>query len=268
MAPPLPSPNTAVHESTCLSCGHTLRMRVHRPEGSTPPVVLYFHPGRFVVDAPEESETVARMLTARFGVATVTPFYSLAAERPFPAAAEDAYAALRWVHDNAGRGLWNARRIALIGAEAGGNLAAVAAMMARDRGGPCVKAQVLCSPMLDPSLGSCSMREAEAESRACGEGYQSYLQHAADRLHPYAAPILCTRLQGLPPALLLTAPDDPMRDETRDYAERLRAAGVTAQVVQLATPGWSEQTWQAIGDFLLPLLAPARGSARPSSSTI
>lgn len=263
MAPFVPVADVVAQDRSCAGFAQPLRMRVHRMGSgrATPPALIYFHPGRFVAGRLEDAETVARTLAERFGLAVVSPEYSLAAQYPFPAAAEDAYAALRWTHDNAGPGLWNARRIAVIGHEAGGNLAAVVAMMARDRGGPHIAAQVLLTPMLDPSLTSCSMRQAEETSRACGAAYGRYLPHASDRLHPYAAPGLCSRLEQLPPALILTAATDPLRDEAQHYGAKLSAAGVRTRVAQLDQAGWSAAAWREIGDFLEPLLAPARGKA-------
>lgn len=263
MAPFVPAADVVAQDRSCAGFAHALRMRVHRTGNSraTPPALIYFHPGRFVAGGLEDADAVARALAERFGVAVVTPDYSLAAQCPFPAAAEDAYAAVQWTHDNAGPGLWSARRIAVIGHEAGGNLAAVAAMMARDRGGPHIAAQVLLSPMLDPSLTSCSMRQAEDVSRACGAAYHRYLPNAADRMHPYASPGLCTRLEGLPPALILTADDDPLRDEAQHYGAKLSAVRVPTRVVRLSEAGWSAAAWREIGTFLEPLLAPSRGKA-------
>ena len=295
MAPLLPAKTVSAHESQCAGCGNGLRVRVYRPDARkvAPPVLVYFHPGRFISGGLDEAEEIGRALAGRFGVAVVTPAYTLAAQQPFPAAAEDAYAALKWTHDNAAPALWSGRRIAVIGEEAGGNLAAVAAMMARDRGGPCLAAQVLLSPMLDPTLSSSSMRVAADASKSCGEAYDSYLPHAirvlenkkdftpdsliaaaydsylphtADRMHPYAAPMLCSRLQGLPPALILTVENDALRDEAQQYAAKLIGAGVRTQVTRLAQAGWSAQAWREIGDFLGPLLSPPRTRAGFSSS--
>jgi acetyl esterase/lipase len=268
MAPLLPAKTVSAHESQCAGCGNGLRVRVYRPDARkvAPPVLVYFHPGRFISGGLDEAEEIGRALAGRFGVAVVTPAYTLAAQQPFPAAAEDAYAALKWTHDNAAPALWSGRRIAVIGEEAGGNLAAVAAMMARDRGGPCLAAQVLLSPMLDPTLSSSSMRVAADASKSCGEAYDSYLPHTADRMHPYAAPMLCSRLQGLPPALILTVENDALRDEAQQYAAKLIGAGVRTQVTRLAQAGWSAQAWREIGDFLGPLLSPPRTRAGSSSS--
>ena len=186
-------------------------------------VVVLLHGGGFVGGTIEDVSTAASALAERLAVTVVTPEYTLATEAPFPAAAEDAYAALRWAAARS-------RGVVIAGIEAGGNLAAAAAMIARDRGAPNVLAQILVSPMLDPTLTSTSMRclpEAMRHgARACGAWYRAYLPAAADRLHPYAAPAASTRLAGLAPALILTAEFDPLRDEGEAYAARLREAGV------------------------------------------
>src|SRR5437667_3303953 len=168
-------------DSSCRGYVAGLRVRIYRPPAhrAAPPLAIYLHPGRFMAGDIDEADATGRALAARLGVAVVAPAYSLATERPFPAAAEDAYAALAWGQACATHGEWNARHIAVIGEEAGGNLAAVVAMMARDRGGPALAAQVLIAPMLDPSLSSCSMRAAEANATHCDEAYQRYLPHAA-----------------------------------------------------------------------------------------
>jgi acetyl esterase len=242
-------------------------MRLHRPATRrvAPPLALYFHAGRFLSSNADECETVARTLAARLEVAVLSPAYSLATAEPFPGATEDAYAALIWAQTNAAQGGWNARRMAVIGDEAGGNLAAAVAVMARDRDGPALTAQVLIAPMLDPSLSSCSMRAAGEMSARCDEAYRRYLPQLADRLHPYAAPPLCTRLDGLPPALILSARDDALRDEAEGYGAKLIAAGVKVQVTRLGTRGWSEAAWREIAGFLDPLLKSPRRRGNPVS---
>src|SRR5437867_9713641 len=254
-------------DSSCRGYVSNLRVRIYRPaaQRSAPPLAIYLHPGRFMAGDLDAADATGRALAARLGLAVIAPAYSLASEQPFPAAAEDAYAALAWAQAYAAQGEWNARHIAVFGEEAGGNLAAVVAMMARDRGGPALAAQILIAPMLDPSLSSCSMRASDPKATRCDEAYQRYLPHAADRLHPYAAPALCTRLAGLAPALILTAQDDPLRDEAESYGAKLIAAGVKTQVTRLPMRGWSDAMWQEMTGFLKPLLAPARTRREPLS---
>ncbi|MGH8617904.1 MAG: alpha/beta hydrolase fold domain-containing protein [Burkholderiales bacterium] len=219
--------------------------------------------GDFSNASIETASEIGRAFTKRFGVAVAVPAYTASGECPFPAAAEDAYSAAAWVQAQARARGWNPRLI-VAGEEAGGNLAAATALMARDRGGPPLTAQILVSPMLDPSLTSGSMQAAPvadaAHSQArCAEAYRRYLPHAADRLHPYAAPLACRRLAGVAPALVLTATDDPLREEGASYASALIGAGVSTQVVRLptlrSTQGvWTEAVWSAIDAFLAPHL--------------
>lgn len=232
------------------------------------PVLLFFHDGGFVAGGLDCTDALARALAVRLGVVVVAADYTPAGEWPFPTAVEDAYAALVWIRGEAPRRRWDPRRIAVCGEEAGGNLAAAVAMMARDRGGPALAVQVLVTPMLDPSLTSLSMRDAKPEHERrspglCAACYREYLPNAADRMHPYAAPAHATRLQGLAPALILTAADDPLRAEAETYGARLIAAGVKTQVARQPAiePGagwpcaWSEAMWSEVVAFLRPLLA-------------
>ena len=195
----------------------------------------------------------------RLDFAVATPGYTLAGECPFPAAVEDAYAAITWAAENAHRQRWDARRLMVAGVEAGGNLAAVAAMMARDRGGPALLAQILVAPMLDPTLTSHSMQHVTANAPrsqgACNACYRAYLPNAADRLHPYAAPSSCSRVAGLAPALILTAEDDPLRDEAEAYGAKLITAGVTTEVsrlprIEAANNTWTDEAWTVLAAFL------------------
>jgi acetyl esterase/lipase len=149
----------------------------------------------------------------------------------------------------------------VIGEEAGGNIAAAVAMMARDRGGPPIAAQILIAPMLDPTLSTQSMQTAGEASSECSKAYQAYLPFCADRTHPYAAPLLCSRLNDLPPALIFSTEGDPLRDEAESYGARLIGAGVKTQVVRLAEPGCCEQLWRETITFVAPLLNPLRNRA-------
>ncbi len=127
---------------------------------------------------------------------------------------------------------WASRRslVFVAGEEAGGNLAAGLALMARDRRAP-LAGQILVSPMLDPVMGTCSLRSADAGAVGCpwADGWHAYLGSPDKAAHPYAAPLSASRLAGVAPALLLSAEDDPLRDESETYARRLRAAGVRVQ---------------------------------------
>lgn len=239
-----------------------LALRVfRRPKAGSAAIVVMFHGGGFVRGDLDAIAPAAAAMAARLDVAVATPAYSLASERPFPAAVEDAYAAITWVAQSAGRERWDRRRLVVAGVEAGGNLAAVVAVMARDRGSPTLAAQVLITPMLDPTLTSCSMRRVATKvSRSLGECnafYGAYLPNATDRLHPYAAPSSCSRVTGIAPALIVTAEDDPLRDEAESYGAKLIAAGVTTQVsrlprIEAADHTWTDEVWSALIAFLGP----------------
>lgn len=226
-----------------------LGFRVFR--GAVPPtaLVLHLHGGSFLEDASNCHDAVARLL-ADAGAVVVSVDYPTGAGHPFPAALTACFAALQGLA--AHRGVWAGRKAGLFvaGEESGGNLAAALAMMARDQGGPALAGQILLSPMLDPSLATASVRGADAGPVGCrwADGWRGYLGTADQAAHPYAAPCNASRLAGLPPALVLTTEDDPLRDETLRYAGRLRQAGVATQAHLLSAPsGWPE----ALGDQTL-----------------
>jgi acetyl esterase len=200
-------------------------------------LIVFFHGGGFVGRDLDAADQLLRCLAnGGAGQLVLASSYTLATERPFPAAAEDAHAVLAWARKNKSKLGWTGKHLVVAGIEAGANLAAVCALMARDRGGPALAGQVLIMPMLDPALTSCSMREAPqgAVADSCAASYRGYLPNAADRTHPYASPLQSSRLKNLPPALILSAEDDPLRDEAEDYAGKLAAAGVTSTLIRLA----------------------------------
>jgi acetyl esterase/lipase len=203
-------------------------------------LVLHFHGGAFVSGSPESGSTVARLLAAA-GATVVSVAYPLAPAHPFPAAPEAGYAALLWSHRGRSRLAGPRARLFVAGEEAGGNLAAALALMARDRQTPPIAGQILLSPMLDPCLGTASLRHSADGGAGCpwADGWCQYLRQPQAAEHPYAAPGRARRLAGLPPALLLSAQDDPLRDETRAYGRRLAEAGVAVETAVLPAPsGW------------------------------
>src|SRR5262249_29275871 len=231
-------------------------------KSSTPlPMIVFLHAGNFVSGGIEGAATAATTLARRLNAVVATPGYTLAGEKPFPEAVEDAYAAVRWAHANATLNGADPHRIVVAGEEAGGNLAAVAALMAKDRGGPRLAAQVLISPMLDPTLTTRSMLMSDPARTIAGclMAYKRYLPAPSDRLHPYAAPAHCSRLAGVAPALIISAEGDPLQDEAEGYGALLIATGVTTQVTRIPRAAremhrWSEVVWDAIVDFLGPRL--------------
>ena len=203
-------------------------------------LVVFFHGGGFDSGDLHESDDFLRTLAEIDGMpAVLSSTYTLATTSPFPAAVEDAHAVLAWAKKNKTKLGWNGKYLVASGIEAGANLAAVCALMSRDRGGPALAGQILIMPMLDPALSTGSMRKMtmcvgrEKTATECAAAYRGYLPHAADRSHPYAAPLHSSRLKNLAPALILSAEDDPLRDEAEQYGSKLINAGVCTTVVQM-----------------------------------
>jgi acetyl esterase len=203
-------------------------------------LIVFFHGGGFVEGDLDDADGFLRHLADASGSQVILASnYTLATVRPFPAAVEDAHAVLLWAKKNKTKLGWNGKRMLVAGIEAGANLAAVCALMARDRGAPKLDGQILLMPMLDPGLSTCSMREMpncpdqEKLADGCAAAYRGYLPNAADRTHPYASPLQSSRLKNLPPALILSAEDDPLRDEAEAYGAKLASFGVAATVRRL-----------------------------------
>lgn len=206
-------------------------VRIYTPQGSSPfPVLVFFHTGGWQVGDLDTQDPLCRRITNRAGCIVVSADYRLAPENPFPAAVEDCYAVTQWVATHAAEFQGDPSRIAVGGDSAGANLATVVALMARDQGGPKLVFQLLLFPATDFRLSTPSMEEL-------GEGYNvtksqmisirnNYLPDEADWTNPLASPLLAPDLSGLPPALLIYAEYDPLRDDAEAYAARLKEAGV------------------------------------------
>lgn len=208
--------------------------------GGVSPLVIHFHAGAFVAGSLETGSCIPSLL-ADAGAVVMSLDYPLAPSHPFPQALEAGYAALMWAwkvrHKMAGKGA----PVFVAGEEAGGNLAAAVALMARDQQAPALAGQILLSPMLDACMATASLRCAEAGPVGCtwADGWHDYLSRLDEAGHPYAAPGAAARLASLPPTLLLTAQDDPFRDESLAYAGRLRGAGRVVHGAVLPGPtGW------------------------------
>lgn len=232
---PAPEPVARVANLTIPGPGGELPIRIYSPRGSGPfPVLVFFHTGGWQVGDLDTQDSLCRRLTNLTPCIVLAVDYRLAPEHPFPAAPEDCYAATRWAATHATRFQGDAARIAVGGDSAGGNLAAVVALMARDRGGPQLALQLLICPATDFRLSSQSM-EAYAEGYNVTRAQMTwtmnnYLPNAADRGHPLASPLLAPHLSGLPPALIITAEYDPLRDDGEAYGRRLEEAGGQAVV--------------------------------------
>ena len=213
-------------------------VRLYRPVGGLIlPVVLYFHGGGFIAGTLDDADTPAQVIAVKSQAAVLSIAYSLAPARPFPAAPEDAFSAMSWVQKHAASFDADARRIAVAGDDAGGNLATSLTMIARDRQAGSILAQGLLGPMLDPSmtrLGDIKKAGSDATVKECAACYRQYLPQTPQRFHPYAAPLESRRLQGLPPAFIATAEHDVLHVEAEKYAAELIAAGVPTQVARYA----------------------------------
>ena len=203
-------------------------------------LIVFFHSGGFVGgDLDEADQFLRHLASCSLQQLVLASCYTLATDRPFPAAVEDAHAVLKWAKKNKAKLGWTGKRLIVAGIEAGANLAAVSTLMSRDRGGPDLAGQILIMPMLDPGLTTCSMREIPADTNlacvadTCAASYRGYLPNAADRMHPYASPLQSSRLKNLPPALILSAEDDPLRDEAEQYGAKLASCGVAATVKRM-----------------------------------
>ncbi|WP_207369128.1 alpha/beta hydrolase [Heyndrickxia faecalis] len=217
--------------------GAEIAVRIYTPEGEGPfPVLVYYHGGGWVIGNLETVDVPCRMLANRAGCIVVSVDYRLAPEHKFPTAAEDAYAAVQWVAEHAVEIGADPGRIAVGGDSAGGNLAAVVSLMAREQGGPSLAYQMLFYPVTNHSYDTDSYRE-NAEGYFLTKNtmiwfWNHYLRDEMDGQHPYASPLLAEDLSGLPPALVITAGFDPLRDEGEAYAERLKAAGVPVEATR------------------------------------
>jgi len=215
----------------------TIPLRLYRgqglPQAGAQPALVYFHGGGWVIGDLESHDQVCRALANAVPCIVVAVDYRLAPEHKFPAAAEDAIAATRWIADNAASLGIDPKRLAVAGDSAGGNLAAVVALDARDRGGPRIVHQVLVYPGTDMRMGWPSL-ERHAEqlplTRASMRWFIAhYLRSASDATDWRASPLLAPSLKGLPPALVVTAGFDVLGDEGEAYAKALSAAGVAAR---------------------------------------
>ncbi|MFC0446903.1 alpha/beta hydrolase [Rhodococcus jostii] len=226
-----------VEEAHYDSGREEIPLRIYVPEGPAPhPVVLYFHGGGFVAGDLDVVDEPARAVANGAGAIVVAATYRRAPEHRFPAAADDAAAALQWVADNVETYGGDPENVVVMGDSAGGNLAAVTALRARDAGGPRLRGQVLIYPVIDPNAQFPSRREF-AEGYVIGAGdldwfWSNYLSSPEDAAHPYAVPSRAASLEGLPPALVLTTENEVARDEAEAYAESLRQAGVDTEAIR------------------------------------
>lgn len=221
--------------------GNEIPLRIYSPrprEGEKLPILVYLHGGGWVVGSLDTHDSICRALARRADCLVVSVDYRLAPEHPFPAAPDDCYAALCWVAENAAPLGGDAARIAVGGDSAGGNLAAVAALDCRDRGGPALALQLLIYPVTADNLDSTSC-QAFAEGYVLSRDtmqwfHEHYTANSPAAGDPRYAPLLAEDLSGLAPAHVMVAGFDPLRDEGIAYAGRLMQAGNAVELVNHA----------------------------------
>jgi len=236
---PTPPEIGAVRNLVAQGPGGPIPLRVYRPAGVAASVALpglmYFHGGGWVIGDLDTHDVLCRQLTAEAGVTVVNVDYRLAPEHKFPAAADDAWAATRWTVAHASEFGVDAGRLAVGGDSAGGNLAAVVALQARDAGAPIIKLQVLVYPVTDVAAESRSYQDFSEGYMLTRESMRWFTAHylaAAGQANDWrVSPLRASSHAGLPPALVVTAGFDPLRDEGAAYAAKLQQAGVLVDYV-------------------------------------
>jgi acetyl esterase len=211
-----------------------IKARVYSPATDAPGVIVYFHGGGWVVGSLDGWDASCRALAAASGCDVVSVDYRLAPEHVFPAAVDDAFDALVWVASDGRGGLAGGRPVVVAGDSAGGNLAAVCALRARDAGGPPLAMQLLVYPVTDSDLERRSYLQYDGNELILNRRdmvwfWDHYAPDPAARVHPDASPLRARDLSGLPPAYVITAEHDPLREEGFDYADRLRSARVPVE---------------------------------------
>jgi acetyl esterase len=210
-------------------------VRVYRPRHATEPapVVVYYHGGGFVLCGLDSHDGLCRRLADGTGAIVASVDYRLAPEHKFPAAADDAYAGLCWAYRHAAEWGGDPDRLAVAGDSAGGGLAAVTCLRARDLGGPPVRFQLLIYPVTDARAQRTDVPDSLLTAAQMRWFTEQYLTRPEDAGHPYASPLRAPSLTGLPPAFVLTAEHDPLRPEGEAYAARLADSGVDVTAVRV-----------------------------------
>lgn len=230
----------SVHQVTDRSIPGTesdISIRIYTPEGEGPfPLIVFFHGGGFVFGGLESHDPICRSIAKAAQQIVVAVDYRLAPEHRFPAAPIDCFAAVQWVHDHAEELNGDQTKISVAGDSAGGNLAAVVTLMTREKGGPKLSKQVLLYPVTDAyEPGKYPSYEENGSGYSLTTDFMdlycnTYIQKEEDRMNPYAAPICSSDFSELPPALIITAEYDPLRDEGELYGKKLLEAGVKVTV--------------------------------------
>ena len=240
LPPAVPGATMAhVEDRSIPGPGGEIPVRIYRPtEASDHSLLVWYHGGGWVIGDLDGADVTCRELAARSGSVVVSVDYRLAPEHRYPAAHEDCYAATVWAAGNAAELGADAGKLAVGGDSAGGNLAAVVSLRARDESGPAIRFQLLVYPVTDHNYETVSYNDNAEGYLLTRDGmewfWNHYLGPDGDGSHPHASPLRADDLSGLPPAHVITAEYDPLRDEGEAYAERLRGAGVAVTQTRYA----------------------------------
>jgi acetyl esterase len=239
LAGPKDVPIGKVANLTCPGPGGDIPLRIYTPVAAgheALPALVYFHGGGYVIGNIETHDGLCRMFANEAGLCVISVDYRLAPEHKFPAAVEDAYAAVAWIEANASDIGIDANRLAVGGDSAGGGLAAAVAQLALKNGGPTIDYQMLLFPVARIGSDTKSMRDCAQgyflERATLDWFYAQYLGADADKSDPRMSPLAAKDVAGLPPAYIMVAGFDPLHDEGVEYAEKLKAAGVSVTVAE------------------------------------
>jgi acetyl esterase len=252
MAPPAAIAGT--RELITEGPGGKLRIRLYTPQGSGPfPLLVFFHGSGFVLCSLETHDGMCRNLCAGAQCVVASVDYRLAPEHKFPAGIDDCLHATRWAAAHAAELGADASRVAIGGDSAGGTMAAVTALRVRDEGGPGLRGQLLLYPVTDYHTPGTPSYEKNAEGYGLTRDtmkwfWNHYLTHPSEGAHPHASPLRAADFTGLPPALVITAEYDPLRDEGELYAERLRRAGVSTALSRYDSVNHGFMFWVGLVD--------------------
>lgn len=213
---------------------YEIPVRIYKPiEANNLPILMFFHGGGFVVGSVDSHDNVCRRLAMLAKCLVISVEYRLAPEFKYPIPIQDCYAATAWAAENAQEIGGDANRIAVCGDSAGGCLATVVSMMAKEKAFPKIIFQALIYPCTDGTLRNASIDELSEGYLLTKEMMQWFLNHYKNTdeeiKEPYFSPLLADDVRNLPPALIITAEYDPLKDEGRRYAEKLKEAGVPVQ---------------------------------------